>query len=296
MRNATRILSAALVAASVGLGACSDSSGPSTTPLSASNAAAVGDAMASTADLVVGALNPAVPDFSGGALLFAGGRSLGQGINFAAPDSLTTCPAASDLTDTDGDGVPDNATWTFTATDCTQTDVEGNRSVVTGAVTISDPGLTAGYDLHLTHMLMQFYQSGAATPLVSLGMNGDWALRGTSDALSLDQDYRVAVTVQNQTVTLTNNLAVNFDVENGSAISWGVPLPNGTLGIDGDWQVVSSSESHSLHLSTPQPLSYDATCGGIVAGILDAYGTGGAVRVTWTGCGTYTAEFMATPQ
>ena len=294
MPNRTHALTGLLLAATVGLGACNNDPGPTTDPLTAQNAQTVGAAAASTADLALGALNPAVPDFGGGfPLFFANGRSIGGGISFAPPDSLPNCPAASNLTDTDSDGVPDNATWTFSAADCTQTDIEGNRSVVTGSVMVSDPGLTAGYNLSLNQLTGAYYQSGAATPLLELAMNGTWALRGTSDALSLDQNYNFALTVQNEEVTLTNDLGVTFTAANGTAISWGVPLPDGTLAIQGEWQVDARQESHHLVLYTLQPLVYDDACGGFTSGALQATGEGGAVTVTWTACGVHTSTFTA---
>jgi hypothetical protein len=294
MPNRTHALTGLLLAATVGLGACNNDPGPTTDPLTAQNAQTVGAAAASTADLALGALNPAVPDFGGGfPLFFANGRSIGGGISFAPPDSLPNCPAASNLTDTDSDGVPDNATWTFSAADCTQTDIEGNRSVVTGSVMVSDPGLTAGYNLSLNQLTGAYYQSGAATPLLELAMNGTWTLRGTSDALSLNQNYNFALTVQNEQAILTNDLGVTFTAANGTAISWGVPLPDGTLAIQGEWQVDASQESHHLVLYTLQPLVYDDACGGFTGGALQATGEGGAVTVTWTACGIHTSTFTA---
>ena len=294
MRLLSRLLAGALLFAAAGLAACSDSSGPSTDPLTAQNAQSIGAAAASTADLALGALTPSVPKFGLGFPMFFGqGATLGAGLGFGLADSMPNCPMPSSLTDSDHDGVPDNTTWTFTAFNCTQTDIEGNRSIVTGSVTVSDPGLTAGYNLSLDHLTGAYYQSGAATPLLELVMNGDWALRGTSAALTLDQNYNFALTVQNEQVTLTNDLNVSFTAANGTAISWGVPLPAGTIDINGAWRVSSSRETHALDLTTVTPLVYDDACGGIVSGVLDAQGTGGSVRVTWTACGIHTSTFTA---
>jgi len=297
MRNTSRLLTGAILAATVGLGACSDSSGPTATPLSASNAAEVGDAVASTASLALAGIQPSVPTFGTGFPLFARGRSIDGGLTFAPPAAPPeNCATSSDLTDTDGDGVPDNAVWTFTAANCTDTDVDGNRTVVTGSVAIADPGLTAGYDLGLNALTMQYYESGALSPLLQLVLDGDWSLRGTSEAITGDQNYTFALTVQGQRVTLANDLAVAFTATSGSSIAWGAPLPNGTISIDGAWRVSSSRETHSLTLLTATPLAYDDGCQGVVAGVLDAYGTGGAVRVTWTACDTYTAVFLPNAQ
>ena len=294
MRNTSRLLAGALLTAALSLGACSDSSGPSTDPLTAQNAQSIGAAAASTADLAVRALTPSVPQFGSGFPMFFGqGRTLVAGPGISLADSMPNCPMPSSLTDSDHDGVPDNTTWTFTAFNCTQTDIEGNRSVVTGSVMVSDPGLTAGYNLSLDHLTGAYYQSGAATPLLELVMNGDWALRGTSDVLTLDQKYDFALTVQSEQVTLTNDLGVSFAAANGAAIAWGAPLPDGTIDINGAWRVASSRETHALDLTTIAPLVYDDACGGIVAGVLDAQGTGGRVRVTWTACGIHTSTLTA---
>jgi hypothetical protein len=294
MPNRTHALTGLLLAATVGLGACNNDPGPTTDPLTAQNAQTVGAAAASTADLALGALNPAVPDFGGGfPLFFANGRSIGGGISFAPPDSLPNCPAASNLTDTDSDGVPDNATWTFSAANCTETDIEGNSSVVTGTVVISDPGLTAGYDLQLNHLTGAYYQNGETVPLLQLALDGVWALRGTSDALNLDQNYNFALTVQDERVTLANDLGVIFDAT-GGPIAWGAPLPDGTLAIDGDWDLASSRQNFALTLSTIAPLVYDDACSGIVGGTLEARerDSGGAVQITWTACGVHTSTFI----
>jgi hypothetical protein len=273
------------------LAAC-DSNSPSNDPLTSQSAAPVGAAMASTVDLSIGALTPSVPTFGVGfPLFFSQGRALGGRIQFTPPDSMPNCPAASSLTDTDHDGVPDNTTWSFSAADCTQTDIEGNRSVMTGSVVISDPGLTAGYDLHLNDLTAQYYQNGAMTPVLQLIMDGDWSTRGTSDALSLDQNYNFVLTVDGERASLANDLTVNF-TSGGAPIAAGVPLPDGTIDINGAWRVSSSRENHVLELTTITPLVYDDACGGIVAGVLDARGNGGNVRVTWTACGTHTDVYL----
>jgi len=279
MLNRSRRLAGLVALAALGLAACSDSNSPSNEPLTAQSAAPVGAAMASTTDLALGALTTSVPAFGVGfPLFFSQGRALG-GIQFAPPDTLPSCPAASSLTDTDHDGVPDNTTWSFSAADCTQTDIEGNRSVVTGSVVISDPGLTAGYDLHLNDLTAAYYQAGALSPIVQLIMDGNWATRGTSDALGLEQNYTFVLTVDGERASLANDLTVNF-TSAGDPIAAGVPLPDGTLDISG------------LELTTITPLVYDDACGGIVAGSLDARGNGGNIRVTWTACGTHTDQYL----
>lgn len=289
MTTASRRITGALLLTVVGLAACSDSSGPSTTPLSPSNADEVGAAMVSTADLAAAAVAPGIPAFGGGFGVFSAARI---GRSFAPPASGSDCAEVSDLTDTDEDGVPDDATWTFTAANCTQTDIEGNRTVVTGSVVLSDPGLTAGYDLRLNALTSQYYENGASAPLLQSVLTGDWSLRATSDAITLGQDYAFTLTIQNQSVTLTNDLAVGFAVATGNNIAWGSPLPDGTLSIDGAWRVSSSRETYALTLLTSTPLTYDDECLGIVAGALDAQGSGGTVRVTWNGCGDHTTEFL----
>ena len=292
MPNTSRVLAGLLAAAAFGLGACSDSNSPTNTPLTAASAQPVGDAMASTADLAISAITPSVPDFGLGFPLFSRGRAIGGGIQFAPPDSLPTCPSASNLTDTDQDGVPDNATWSFTTANCTQTDIDGNRSVITGSVVVTDPGLTAGYDLHLNALTAQFYQTGASSPLLQLVMDGAWALRGTSRTLTADQNYTFVLTAQGQRATLANDLAVSFTTTGPTPIAWGTALPDGNISISGAWRVSSSRENHSLDLTTITPLVYDDACGGIVGGVLDARGTGGNVRVTWTACGVHTNQYL----
>lgn len=292
MLNRPRSLGALLALAALGLAACNDNTDPSTDPLTAQNAQLVGAATASTADLAVSALTSSVPEFGlGFPMFFTRARTLGAGPSFSAGDSMSNCPLASSLTDSDHDGVPDSATWTFTAFNCTQTDIEGNSRVLTGSVTLSDPGLTAGYDLGLNGLVMAYYQNGAASPAFRLAMDGHWGLRGTSDALALGQNYDVALTLGDEQVQLVNDLDVAFAAASGTAISAGLPLPDGTIVIEGGWNLSSSTGDHSLTLGTLTPLSYDDSCGGIVGGELEARGTGGTVHVTWTSCGAHTSTF-----
>lgn len=294
MPNRSRSLTGFLALATLGLAACSDNTAPGTDPLTAQNAQAVGAAAASTADLALLAVNPMVPTFGTGfPMLFAAGRPLAHGVGFSPPAGSPPegCPAASSLTDTDGDGVPDDATWTYTAELCTETDIEGNSSVITGSVGLSDPGLTAGYDLDMNSLTVSYYESGATTPAARLAMDGQWGLRGASDALSLAQHYNFALTVGSHSAVLANTLDVAFDAA-ADDIAWGVPLPDGALSIDGAWQVDADDQSHHLVLHTLTPLAYDDACGGFVSGALQAAGEGGAVTVTWTACGVHTAEFV----
>ncbi len=290
-RSTRRFLGLALAAGA--LAACSDETGPSYTPITAADAASIGAAAASTADLAVAAIAPGVPDFSTGLLPFlAVGRQLPGGLALTPPDSLPNCPAAADTTDTDGDGVPDDALWEFNASDCTRTDLEGNSSVVTGSVGVSDPGLTPGYDLDIKGLSARFFQTGETDPSLRLDLDGRWGLRGTSDALSLDQNYQFVLAPLGHTATLTNDLAVAFAAAEGTAIAWGAPLPDGLLTINGNWDVVGDEEAHHLTLTTVEPLVYDDACGGLTGGVLLAAGSGGQVIVTWTGCQLHTAEFV----
>ncbi|HRZ08246.1 MAG TPA: hypothetical protein P5319_00020 [Gemmatimonadales bacterium] len=94
-------------------------------------------------------------------------------------------------------------------------------------------------------------------------------------------------------MTLAKDLMVNFAAANESNISRAVPVPDGALEIDGAWMVSSRCESHTLTLAATAPLAYDAECARIVGGTLEARGDGGAVRVTWTGCGAYTETLIA---
>lgn len=295
MPSTSRQLAAVVLTCTLGLAACDSSpTAPATNPLSAQNAQTIGAAAASTADLALLAVNPMVPTFGDGfPLLFAAGRPLAPGLALSPPAGAPPegCPAASSLTDTDGDGVPDNATWTYTSELCSEVDEDGNRSVVTGSIGLSDPGLTAGYDLVFDDLTAAYFEAGATTPIAHLRLNGQWGLRGTSEALTLDQEYTFALTLDGQTAALANTLEVAFDAT-ADNIAWGVPLPDGALSIDGTWLVSAGERAYNLTLHTLTPLDYDDACGGLVGGVLQAVGNGGSVTITWTACGVYTAAFV----
>lgn len=292
--NAARLAVAILV--TVGLAACGgDKQGPSPVALTEQNAATVAGLSLGLVETSLDGLNINAFNFSdfGGVSLAAGrlvvsapGLSLSSFALDGCPSFLPDPPI-----DTDQDGVPDNALFTFDPQFCTTTDQNGT-SVVTGSVRVSDPASVAvGYDLDINDLQLTF-TSATNSGDFGLSMDGTRSLRGSSTLITLDEDFSLGVTAGGQSASVMAGHSVTFTAESGSNIVFDSPLPNGTISLSGSFQAVAPDAFFNLVLSTPVPLSFDASCGfdgDVVAGVIRAAASSGqgaaAVQLTLNGCG-----------
>lgn len=290
-------LTAALVSVVVlGLAACSeDKQGPNQVALTEQNAPAIGNLAVGLVETSLEGLTIEAFDFNdfGGVSLAAGRLAApAQGLSLSS-FAVDGCPSFSPdpPIDTDQDGVPDNALFTFDPQFCTTTDQSGT-SVITGSVRVSDPASVAiGFDLDINALQFTF-TSASSSESLGLSMDGTRSLRGTSSLLTLDEDFSLGVQAGGQSVDLDASHSASFTAQTPSSIVFDGPLPNGTLDLAGNFQVVAPDGFFSLVLSTPVPLTYDASCGfdgDVVAGVLRAAASSqqgaAAVEVTLNGCG-----------
>jgi hypothetical protein len=280
----------------LGLAACSeDKQGPNTVVLTEQNAPAIASLSVGLVETSLEGLTIEAFDFSDfGGVSLAAGRLLSPAPDLSLSNfALDGCPSFTPdpPIDTDQDGVPDNALFTFDPQFCTTTDQTGT-SVVTGSVRVSDPAsATIGFDLDINALRFAF-TSATSSDNLALSMDGTRSLRGSSSLLTLDEDFSLGVEAGGQVVSLDAGHSVSFMAETPSSIVFDGPLPNGTLDLSGDFQVVAPDGFFSLVLTTPVPLTYDASCGfdgDVVAGVLRAAVSSqqgaAAVQVTLNGCG-----------
>ncbi|NNG15186.1 MAG: hypothetical protein HKM89_01810 [Gemmatimonadales bacterium] len=289
-----RGLMAALVV--LGLAACGeDKQGPNSVALTEQNAPAIGSLAVGLVETSLEGLTIDAFDFSDfGGVSLAAGRLITPAPHLSLSSfALDGCPSFSPdpPIDTDQDGVPDNALFTFDPQFCTTTDQTGT-GVITGSVRVSDPVSAAiGFDLDINALRFAF-TSASSSETLTLSMDGTRSLRGSSSLLTLDEDFSLGVEAGGQSVDLDAAHSVSFTAETPASIVFDGPLPNGTLDLSGNFQVVAPDGFFSLVLNTPVPLTYDASCGfegDVVAGVLRAAASSqqgaAAVEVTLNGCG-----------
>ena len=280
----------------LGLAACSDDKqGPNQVALTEQNAPAVANLGLALVETSLEGLTIEAFDFSDfGGVSLAAGRLLSpaRGLSLSS-FAVDGCPSFSPdpPIDTDQDGVPDNALFTFDPQFCTTTDQNGT-SVITGSVRVSDPvSATIGFDLDINALRLAF-TSATGSDNFALSMDGTRSLRGSSSLLTLDEDFSLGAEAGGQSVSLDAAHSVSFTAETASSIVFDGLLPNGTIDLSGNFQAVAPDGFFSLLLSTPVPLTYDASCGfdgDVVAGVLRAAASSqqgsAAVEVTLNGCG-----------
>lgn len=281
----------------VGIGACNseDKLAPNQVALNEQNAPAIADLTVGLVETSLQGLTIEAFDFSGfGGVSLAAGRMLSPAPTLSLSNfALDGCPSFTPdpPIDTDQDGVPDNALFTFDPQFCTTTDQSGT-GVVTGSVRVSDPAsATIGFDLDINTLRFAFTSASSSETLV-LTQDGTRSLRGSTSLLTLDEDFSLGVEAGGQSVSLDAAHSVSFTAETPSSIVFDGPLPNGTLDLSGNFQVVAPDGFFSLVLNTPVPLTFDASCGfegDVVAGVLRAAASSqqgaAAVQVTLNGCG-----------
>ncbi len=281
----------------VGLGACNseDKLAPNQVALNEQNAPAIADLTVGLVETSLQGLTIEAFDFSDfGGVSLAAGRMLSPAPTLSLSNfALDGCPSFTPdpPIDSDQDGVPDNALFTFDPQFCTTTDQTGT-GVVTGSVRVSDPAsATIGFDLDINTLRFAFTSASSAETL-ALTQDGTRSLRGSTSLLTLDEDFSLGIEAGGQSVNLDAAHSVSFTAETPSSIVFDGPLPNGTLDLSGNFQVVAPDGFFSLVLNTPVALTYDASCGfggDVVAGVLRAAASSqqgaAAVQVTLNGCG-----------
>jgi len=273
----------------VGLAGCSDSTNPGSAELSTAEVADFADAGIDEAEAgaealtVEGTVNPA------GATLSVGGIST----NLSAPPG-DGCATVSSSVDTDGDGTPDAATFTYALPACHITGFRGGTLDLTGSITVTDPTPSAA-DLNRSVTLSDFtfnFTSADATRSFVAVRNGTRQASGNASGITLNNNVTVERTATGHpTVTAVHTLQFMFTPAAGSTITPGQQLPDGEITSTGSVTLSRGDASRVFTVSTPVPLTYDASCAGprrarISAGeVRWTLPSGAYIRTVWTSCG-----------
>jgi hypothetical protein len=202
------------------------------------------------------------------------------------------CPTVDDGTDSDGDGVPDDATFTFAGGGCTEFVDSVGTFTRSGSVAIVDIGTEPGYQLAWEDYRVQLDAIGGGVSVVAL--NGTWDV--TADATSATLQEFLEMTTEEQagaettTGTFTFDWTAHFESD-GEPLDLSLPLPSGSLVVQGPMTWTLDELSFSFDASTSEDIAFDAGCtagleflaGAIRALQQDGWGT--VVDVRYQGCG-----------
>ena len=171
-------------------------------------------------------------------------------------------------------------------------DSAGGTLEITGTIAVSDPTLAAA-DLAVTATLTDFQfkltnldQTRTYTAL----RNGTRTLTGNAQGAALSNQITVVRSAPGRLdATVTHNLLLTFTPAAGQSLSFGQPLPDGTLVRSGGFTWTRGGVSRTFTVETVTPLVWDSSCTTdrkITAGEVHAILSDGSyVRTVWTGCG-----------
>ena len=252
----------ALAAAGLGLTACShESTSPTSNGLTDQRAQQIGGRLARELNTSVNALAQ-----GGRGGLAAASLRTAAGTTSALAD-VVPCPAVTDASDADHDGVPDHATLIFALPQCEHVS-GGDTTFVTGTVQIADPIFSPppdpaafGFHASFTDFTVRFAAADSDSSFVET-RNGD------------EQ--------------------VLFTPVQGAALVPGSPFPAGTLAVVGATSWQHGDEGAHFELVTAVPLAYDPSCpanapnqfrsGEIHAAMANSGGGAAVIRIVFAEC------------
>lgn len=289
MRRTLWASTASTLAASlvIGLGACSSSTSPSgSVTISAAETSDIGEAMADESDQSANSLT-----VEGAAAGKASAQSAASFSMAGAPPG-TACATVSGSLDSDGDGAPDLATYTFALPACSFTGFRGGTLEITGTVDVSDPTPTDAdfayeaelHDLRFAFTGPQGNLSYTAVRNGSRVLTANAAGAALSNQITVDRTFPVRLPA-----SVSHNLLLTFTPDQGESLALGQPLPSGTFVESGSFTWTRSGVGRTFTVTTVAPLVWDASCTTdrkIASGEIHAtLGSGGYVKIVWSGCG-----------
>jgi hypothetical protein len=210
-------------------------------------------------------------------------------------------------TDSDADAVPDNLTITFSLPACRFIEENGTFDL-TGMLRVTDPAPgTAGmaFNMALDNVRFTFttaelsgYVRRDGLTAVSASQTGLSQTVSGLESAQLDGYPSLGVDV---------DWAATFAAAQGSTITHGEPLPDGTYNVNGSMEYRQGGRSAHFNITTVEALEYSAECAAAVAeGLVWSPFIAGVVRVavrndanigfaqiTYTDCNEATVVYVA---
>ena len=183
-------------------------------------------------------------------------------------------------TDSDADAVPDNLTITFTVPACRFVEENGTFDL-TGMFRVSDPAPgTPGmaFNLALDNVRFTF-----ATAELSGYVRRDGLTSVSASQTGLSQTVSGLESAQINgypSLGVDVDWAATFAAAQGSTITHGEPLPDGTYNVNGSMEYRQGGRSAHFNITTLEALQYSAECAAAVAeGLAWSPFVAGTVRV-----------------
>ncbi len=292
MSNPPIRLGVALLAAlSLGLGACSDSSAPS----SNLNALSIGEAQSLGADVAQDMDDLAeFSSFDATTGVEFAVSSSGARINTPPPSCATITPLPP--VNSDGDLVPDSVRFAYN--DCVFT--RGNGVIIdslSGTIDFLDP-LPLVSSVGVKHVFTDFRRSrtNTAFPARSFSAvhNGirQWGASPDTLGHAVTNFVTVRTFAGGRSHIHSKDWVSKFTATTPGTIAFGQPLPAGTWTLDGTGSWTNGNRTWTESITTTTPLLYDPTCAvapRFTAGRLDLVMTRNTevtnVQIDFTGCG-----------
>jgi hypothetical protein len=284
----------ALATAGLGLTACShESTSPSSNGLTDQRAQEIGGRLARELNTSVNALAQ-----GGRGGLAAASLRTAAGTASARAD-VVPCPAVSDLTDSDHDGIPDHATLVFALPQC-EAVAGGDTTFVTGIVQIADPVYSPppdpaafGFAASFTGFTVRFAAADGDSSFVET-RNGAEQVLFTPGGLAQSHAFAITHAALHDTAGIADEWNATFTPAAGSALVLNAPLPPGALAVVGATSWQSGTQGAHFELVTAVPLAYDPTCpanapnrfrsGEIHAAMANSSGGTAIIRIVFADC------------
>jgi hypothetical protein len=212
------------------------------------------------------------------------------------------CATPSSTTDSDGDGTLDNAVYTYALPACALADFrDGGTLELTGGIRINDPDPAPSHAYRLEYQDFEWVRHAEdATQSFSVVRNGTRALTFEDGRLVL----RSALTLRRSFEprldgSVATDVRTVFTPDAGSAVTYGLPMPGGTIEQSGSVTMIRSGVTERYDVRTITPLAIDPSCAGfprISSGeVRYVLADSSYVRVTWPGCGEAAVQEFVEP-
>lgn len=203
-----------------------------------------------------------------------------------------SCPTVDDDTDVDGDGIPDNAVFTFTGAGCTVVIDSLGTFQSSGSVHIVDSGEAPGY-----HLVFDDYRirrdDFRSNDYFVIAVSGTYDVTATRTTARLRELLTIAIEERQDgettTGTMTFDWTANFAATGTRPVDLSIPLPTGSVTVEGRTGWHFDKTAFSFTVSTREPVAFDARCRegpefptGEVHAVQDLGGA--CIRIRFQGC------------
>ena len=187
--------------------------------------------------------------------------------SFQAVDRRCGVPSQDPPTDSDADNVPDNLTITFAPPACSVTDAANDTFDLTGVIAISDPTpATAGMAFNMSIDNFRLTLSGAeASDYVRHDELASVTASGSGLSHTVSRGWLTQIT-GSPTIEVDADWSATFTPAQGSTITPGEPLPDGTYTPNGSFEFREGGRSAHFTVTTVDALQYSAACAADLAG------------------------------